>query len=84
MRVWISGVVRKSWGITVRGLDWWQEKPVSPGLQPQKSKAKRSHIIPTPSQQNLPLAQLSDLSSKKSQNLWGKIQAYAKFPCHHG
>ena len=27
VRVWISGVVRKSWGITVRDLDRWQKKP---------------------------------------------------------
>lgn len=60
------------------------EEAVSPGLQSQKSKAKGSHIIPTPSQQNLPLAQLSDFGSKKSQNLRGRIQAYAKFPSHHG
>lgn len=80
VRVWISHGVRRSWGRTVRGLDWRQEKPVSPGPQPQKSKAKGSRIIPTLSQQNLPLAQLSDFSSKRARVFGGGSRAMPCFP----
>lgn len=62
------------------------EARVLPGPQPRKSQTKSgvTGIISNPFLAKLTIISFSDFSSKESLNLWGKVQADAKFPSHDG
>lgn len=48
------------------------------------SKSGVTGIISNPFLAKLTIISFSDFSSKESLNLWGKVQADAKFPSHDG
>lgn len=62
------------------------EARVLPGPQPWKSQAKTEGpcIISNPFLAKLTIILFSYFSSKRSLNLWEKVQADAKFPSHDG
>lgn len=89
MKVCSRGGAGESGARMVRGLEWWWEKPGCPwGLrlrcpQPRQRDPALFPTLPGKTYRSL-IFLISATTTIKSLNLWGRVQADAKFPSHAG